>query len=551
MHHIKKLFVLVMTALMLLSNVSTIYAAETETETEAETEPETEAKPTIKDTDIVSTKDIAIYSESCVVMDLDSGNILYSKNMDEVLYPASITKVMTALLFAEFMQPDDTVTFTNEAIDGIDIWQDMNIGMQAGETLTADQTLHAFLMVSANEVAAQAGIAVSGSTKAFANLMNSTAASLGCTNTHFVNANGLHDDKHYTTAHDMALIAKEAYKYPWIRDIMETLDYTIEFPDRIVETETSESGETSGTQTGTAIEMIQQHKMLLPDTAYTYEGCLGGKTGFTNEAHGTLVTYAKRGDMRLVCVSMKADNWHHYDDTIKTLDYCFNNFQTLNISEHTSFLSTLDNQTTDPLLTSGENAGIHFFMDTDARLTIPSTIYFDQLTERFVANTDKTLRIAPFDNNTGLYGTLQYLYNNQVIGTANVYEYVDPNINKTSQSMIQKIAKNRLAALDNIAAQLKKNNLQRSAFDTLIGRSLDWLSHTLNPGNNVLSPRTLVATGIVSGIIVILFAWIIHSIQRKRSHRRYQQLKAKRKADEARHKKVKKKLKSQKKPTDK
>ena len=137
-----------------------------------------------------------------VVMDAESGAVLYGKNQDKQLFPASITKLMTALLSYENLDPDDTVTFSENAVFGIEFGSS-NIGMDVGESITVDEALYGLMVASANEVAIALGERVSGTESDFVSLMNQRAAELGCKNTHFVNPNGLHDSDHYTTAYDM------------------------------------------------------------------------------------------------------------------------------------------------------------------------------------------------------------------------------------------------------------------------------------------------------------------------------------------------------------
>ena len=155
----------------------------------------------------------AIGAAGAVVMDAESGAVLYGKNMNKHLYPASITKLMTALLAYENLDPADTVTFSENAVFGIERGSS-NIGMDINESIRVDEALSGLMVASANEVAVALGERVSGTESDFVDLMNERAAELGCRNTHFVTTNGLHDSDHYTCAYDMALIAREIYQHP-------------------------------------------------------------------------------------------------------------------------------------------------------------------------------------------------------------------------------------------------------------------------------------------------------------------------------------------------
>lgn len=224
-------------------------------------------------------------SGAVCLLDADTGAVLYDKNMDEQRYPASITKILTALLIIENKQMTDTVTFGEHAVSE-SIPGNARINVQLGETITVEDALHAILLASANEVCTQLAIDIAGSEEGFAAMMNERAAALGCTNTHFVNANGLPDPNHYTSAHDMALIMQECIKNETFCRIESDLTYTIQ-PTNM---------------TSTPRDLQNHHALLFQDGQWGYKGAFAGKTGYTDEAHNTLVTAAKRGNMTLVCV---------------------------------------------------------------------------------------------------------------------------------------------------------------------------------------------------------------------------------------------------------
>lgn len=248
----------------------------------------------------------AIYAESGILVDLDTQEILYSKNIDKQLYPASITKIMTTLVAIESSSPEEPVTFSQHALDSIE-WDSSNIGCRLNETLTMEQCWYAMMLNSANEVCCGVAEHISGSIEAFVEKMNQKAAELGCTNTHFSNPNGLPDETHYTTAHDMALIANAAYQNETFRQIFSTRQYEIPPTPQYTETR----------------YLYNHHKMMQPDTEYYYEGCLGGKTGYTETALNTLVTIASRNGKNLLCVTMRTQGRQVYTDTASLFDYGF------------------------------------------------------------------------------------------------------------------------------------------------------------------------------------------------------------------------------------
>ena len=256
-----------------------------------------------------------IIAETGIVMDLDSGEILYAKGIDEKRAPASITKIMTAMLAIEKVPLDTKITFTNE-VNNIEPGS-THIGIKPGETLTMEESLYGILLGSANEVSSGVAEYIGGTVQAFVDIMNERAQELGCKNTHFVNANGLYDDNHYTTARDMALIAQAAFQNKTFQNIVKTPYYIIP-PTNITAEE----------------RWINNHHQMLLDGDQYYDGCLGGKTGYTVKAGNTLVTYAQRDSMRLVCVVLKGTT-EYYNDTRNLLDYGFNSFQKLQSSSET------------------------------------------------------------------------------------------------------------------------------------------------------------------------------------------------------------------------
>ncbi|CUX26853.1 D-alanyl-D-alanine carboxypeptidase family protein [Clostridium sp. C105KSO13] len=262
-----------------------------------------------------------VYADSAVVMDMESGAVLFEKNGDKQHFPASITKLLTTLIALENAELTDTMKFTEDSISFLQ-YDDAQIGMQAGEELNLDDALHAVLLASANEVshavAENVGVqGLGGNYDTFIQKMNERAAELGCTNSHWMNANGLHDDQHYTTAHDMALIASAVYQQEEFRKIMGTLEYKI--------------GPTNRTKEDRVFQ--QNHKMLWPENYYYYKYCTGGKTGYTDQAKTTLVTMADNGKMHLAAVVLYDYGVDAYTDTKAMFDYVFDNFEKVPVKD--------------------------------------------------------------------------------------------------------------------------------------------------------------------------------------------------------------------------
>ena len=256
-----------------------------------------------------------IVSGSAILIDADTGAILYDKDSHAISYPASTTKILTGLLTIENCSMDEIVTFSKEAANSV-TWEDAQLGSKAGEEMTVEQVMYGMLLHSANEMAYALAEHVSGSLSAFTEMMNERAKELGALNTHFTNASGLHDLNHYTTAYDMAMIARGCYNNPKFVDIDSTYTtYTI-----------------PPTNKTTTARTFKHRHLMLKGRQYEYEYCKGGKTGFTDEAGCTLVTFAEKDDMRLICVCFKSDTNQRFIDTRNLFDWGFANFKKITTS---------------------------------------------------------------------------------------------------------------------------------------------------------------------------------------------------------------------------
>lgn len=247
-----------------------------------------------------------VKAEAYCVINRKDGSIVYSKNMDDRYYPASITKIMTALVTLEHCTDlDDTVVFNSEVMDSISSNSStLNPVAILDEEMTVRDALFGLMLNSANECASALAVYTAGSIDAFVEMMNEKAQEFGAVNTHYMNAHGLDDDDHYTTAHDMAIIFDAALKNDVFRYVDSTAAYTIPA--------TNKYGERNCTSTNQLI-----------NGARPYEGVYAGKTGHTANAGRTLVTAAYRDGMDLICVIMKSDNDNFYSDTETLLDHAF------------------------------------------------------------------------------------------------------------------------------------------------------------------------------------------------------------------------------------
>ena len=261
---------------------------------------------------------------TAAVVDADTGAVLFSKNEDQAAYPASITKVMTALVVLENCKLDEEVTFSHDAVYNVDKGSS-NAQIEAGDVLTVEDCLYALLLKSANESANALAEHVAGSREAFAELMNQKAAELGCTNTHFTNPSGLFDANHYTTARDMTKIGIAAMNNEAFLKIESSTSHRLAPGQRVPE--------------GNVIYM--EHKMLLPNSRYYDSRVIAGKTGYTLDAGNTLITMAEQDGRRLVAVVMQDKNPAHYTDTKLLLDLGFNETENQTVGEGIVDLSAL------------------------------------------------------------------------------------------------------------------------------------------------------------------------------------------------------------------
>ena len=242
---------------------------------------------------------VGVSARAAVLLEADSGEMVWEKNPHTRLPMASTTKIMTALVALEQLAPQARITIPAEAV-GI---EGSSIYLIEGERLTLEQLLYALLLESANDAAVAIALAVAGSVADFAALMNQKAAELGLSDTHFVNPHGLDHEEHYTTAYELAMIARAALEHPLFREICSTERKTIPLhgaePD------------------GEGVRLLLNHNKLLD----SYEGCIGVKTGFTKRTGRCLVSAAERDDVTLIAVTLNApDDWR---DHTALLDYGF------------------------------------------------------------------------------------------------------------------------------------------------------------------------------------------------------------------------------------
>ncbi len=338
-----------------------------------------------------------IASSGAILMDAKTGEVLFDKNATTTFYPASITKLMTTLLVLENLNPTDTVTFSEEAIYSIEPGSS-SIGMRIGEQITVDQALHGLLLMSANEIANGLAEKVSGSISSFASLMTKRAEELGATHTSFMNPHGLHDEAHYTTAYDMALITRELLTHEYFLELMKDSIFEIPATNKTQETR----------------PLSQQHALMNPyrDSRLHRNDVTGGKTGYTNQARHTLVTTASKNDIDLIVVILQSDHATHYEDTTKLLDFGFNSYHSVNLHTPYDIVETLPVYA----IQSGqlfETATCHLSVPTQESILVPKDVKFRELMTSLDLPDYLELDAKAGDT----VGTIHYMANNKIVSS--------------------------------------------------------------------------------------------------------------------------------------
>lgn len=355
-----------------------------------------------------------VVAESAILIEASTGAVLYNKNMNQQMYPASITKILTALVALENSSMDDTVVFSSAAVNSLEEGA-ANIGINEGDSLSMEDAMYALLLHSANEVANAIAENISGNTADFVKLMNNRAKEIGALNTNFENPSGLFDENHYTTCYDMALITRECLKNSTFMKIDSTSSYTI-----------------NGTElTDTVIEFTNRNKMLIPGNAYYYEGTIGGKTGYLSQSGRTLISICKRNNMTLISVVMNTNTENQFKDAQMLMDYGFNNFNLLNISENethfssngTGFLSAADS-----IMDSGFSS--EYSLGSSDYVVLPKDIPFSA--------TQSLLKVVA-NGEHGVVATIEYSYKGSYIGKTNLTLPEEPLSSSTNPFLISEV----------------------------------------------------------------------------------------------------------------
>ncbi len=255
-----------------------------------------------------------LYAQSAILIDADTGRVLFSKEHSLRLYPASMTKLMTALLVVENLDMDTELTASKKAA----AIGDSKIYCEEGEVITVRDALYGLLMTSSNPYAGMLAEGVAGSMDDFAVMMTNRAKELGCTDTNFANPHGLTDQNHYTTVQDMAKIMQAAVREPEILQVISTCNYTL-----------------SANNVHEKPRSITNSNKMLPDSGdvFAYQYMVGGKTGYTDAAKHTFAGYAEKDGMRLISVVMGTTQDGKWLDTKKLMEYGFAAYSRVSLAD--------------------------------------------------------------------------------------------------------------------------------------------------------------------------------------------------------------------------
>lgn len=341
----------------------------------------------------------SILCRSAVLIDADTGTILAGKDANKKMYPASTTKIMTAILAIEMGNLSDVITVDEETPYEI---TGSHIALEPGEILTLKDLLYALMLPSANDAAAVIAKHYGGSTEDFVKLMNNKAKELGALNTHFVNPHGLHDGNHYTTATDLAIITKYAMQNETFKTIVGTKKYEIQPTNKKPETRYF-TNLNKMLYCSTSSQINIDGRWISP----LYEGTIGVKTGYTPEAGNCLVAYVEKNGTNLIAVAMNGVSLEMYEDAHNLFNYGFSDYKSTKLVYKNTFIQNLQ-------IENGDSKVISLITESDFSALVGKSSTQD-IKSNVIIN-DITLPIKKND----IVGKLEFTIDGKVIGSVNL-----------------------------------------------------------------------------------------------------------------------------------
>ena len=338
--------------------------------------------------------DTGIAAEAGAVMDVDTGTMLFGQNSHVEYYPASITKILTALVVLEHADLSDTVTYSDKAMNSVEADSGNKLSLVAGDTMTVEDCLYALLLASVNQAANALAEHVAGSMSDFVDMMNAKIAELGCTESHFANPSGLNSDDQVVTAYDMTKIAAAAYSNPKLLEISSAKSRKV--------------GPTTNNPDG--VNVRNEHRLVITEDTSSEFYCpeaVAGKTGYLLKAGNTLVTYGEKDGRRVVSVILKGSPRQYFVDGKSLLQFGLNRFQNVDIAENETRYVTGEDQVD---VNGTSYAPSDLAIQTGKKITLPKDASF--------ADAELSLGTVPDGAPEGTVGVLNYTYNERKIGSA-------------------------------------------------------------------------------------------------------------------------------------
>lgn len=362
-------------------------------------------------------KDLELKAESAILIDSENGDILYDKNSNKQMFPASTTKILTAIIAIENIDLEKKITIDEEVANSAD---GTHIALEPGEILSMNDLLHALLVQSANDSAMAIAKAVSGTVEEFSKLMNTEAVRMGAKNSSFKNPNGLPDENHLSTAYDLAMISKYAMQNEVFREIVKKPTYTIEPTNK----------KSEARQLKNSNKMLYSENQIEVDgisVPIKYEGIAGIKTGYTKVAGQCLVAGAKKSDGDFISVVLKSEGTDIYTDTHKLLNYATKNTRIV-LAKRNEFIDNID-------ISGGSPSALTALFKTDFALT-ETGVDLNKIKREFIVDSNLKLPIKKgqvvgkvnFKNKDELLGSVDIVSGTQVAISTKSFSSLFDNI---------------------------------------------------------------------------------------------------------------------------
>ena len=419
-----------------------------------------------------------ITSKAALIMDADSSKVLYSYNQDERLYPASLTKIMTAIVVFDYVKGnyDSMVNFSYTAVTKDIDRTSVTIGASAGDQLSVKDCLYSLLLPSANDAANALAEYVAGSINDFALLMNEKAENLGLKNTHFVNPSGLHDDDQYTTAYDMAKILQCAMTYPIFYQISSSVSYRHAPIRRFKNPDNSNN------------QVLNTNSIMVPGSGFYYNGITSGKTGHTKAAGYNLAASARKNGMNLICVVLgSSKDKVRFNETKALFDFHFDNYKSLSIKNTDKrFSDSISNISIDDV---NLIEALNITCNENSHITLPKSADESEVTSKISYEVDDPYNVYAI-------GSISYYLKDEFIGKCTL-----EGRNFKSIESIYTVYLNLSKAIDdqNEDALVGSPNSDNNTSNALIYKN--------NNGNIVVS-KTLITMFLIIAIFILTISII-------------------------------------------